>query len=204
VKDLTYKQILALKPGRHWVSESLYVEVAPDAQRRRFKFRFTKPSTGRVSEKAIGRLDKDITLKDAKEKRDEYRKLVRQGGDPVEAKSGESASTVTFGDVAAEYLEVQARRFRNPGSVRNVKHLLLTHAAALGSQSIGAIGSAQINAALRPLWMTSPDQARRTIAAVLRRRLRRIARAMAQKNSRRRPSLSFYKSRRVLVRSSPS
>src|SRR6516165_2516726 len=45
VKDLTYKQILALKPGRHWVSECLYVFVTPNGQTRRFIFRFTKPTT---------------------------------------------------------------------------------------------------------------------------------------------------------------
>jgi hypothetical protein len=80
VKDLTYKQILALKPGRHWASECLYVFVAPNGQTRRFIFRLTKPITGRVSEKGLGRLDRDITLAEAKDKRDEYRKLVRKGG----------------------------------------------------------------------------------------------------------------------------
>jgi integrase len=70
--------------------------------------------------------------------------------------------------VAAEYLEVQARRFRNPGSVRNVKLLLLTHAADLGPKPIANIGTAHIDAALRPLWLTSPEQARRAVAACLR------------------------------------
>jgi integrase len=167
VKDLTYKRILALKPGRHWASESLYVFVAPDSQTRRFIFRYTKPSTGRVSEKGLGRLDKDITLKEAKDKRDEYRKLVRDGGDPVEAKNSK-ANTVTFASVAADYLAVAERRFRNPGSVRNVKLLLLTHAADLGPKPIANIGTAHIDAALRPLWLTSPDQARRAVAACLR------------------------------------
>ena len=68
MKDLTYTQILALKPGRHWASESLYVFVAPDSQTRRFIFRYTKPSTGKVTEKGLGRLDRDITLAEAKEK----------------------------------------------------------------------------------------------------------------------------------------
>jgi hypothetical protein len=51
VKDLTYKQILALKPGRHWASECLYVFVAPNRQTRRFIFRFTKPITGKSDRK---------------------------------------------------------------------------------------------------------------------------------------------------------
>jgi hypothetical protein len=157
VKDLTYKQILALKPGRHWASESLYIFLSPDEQTRRFMFRFTKPSTRRESEKGLGRLDKDITLKEAKDKRDEYRRLVRQGGDPVEAKRGARTANVTFADAAGDYLTVAERRMRNPSSVRNVSHLLLKHAAELGPQPIGAIGSAHINAALRGLWLKSPE-----------------------------------------------
>jgi integrase len=167
VKDLTYKQILALKPGRHWVSESLYVHVAPNEQTRRFMFRFTKPQTKRVSEKGLGRLDKDITLTEAKDNRDGYRRLVRQGGDPVDAKRG-PATVVTFASVASDYIEVQARRFRNPNSVKNVRVLLLRRASDLADKPIANIGTTHIDAALRPLWLTSPDQARRAVAAVLR------------------------------------
>jgi integrase len=168
VRDLTYKQILALKPGRHWVSDSLYVKVSPDGRKRRFLFRYTKPSTRKVSEKSTGLLDKEITLADAKEKRDEYHKLVRQGGDPVEAKREARVATVTFADMAADYLKVAERRFRNPGSTKNVRLMLTKHASALADMPISGIGATHINAALRPLWLESPDQARRTIAAVLR------------------------------------
>jgi integrase len=120
-----------------------------------------------VTEKGLGRLDRDITLAEAKDKRDEYRKLVRKGGDPVETKRG-SVAAVTFATVASEYIEVQARRFRNPGSTKNVRLLLMKHASALADMPIAGIGVAHINTALRPLWLTSPDQARRAVAAVLR------------------------------------
>jgi integrase len=128
------------------------------------------PSRARVEcpKRASAGFDKDITLAEAKEQRDEYRKLVRKGADPIETKRDQRAASVTFAAVAAEYLEVQAKRFRNPGSVRNVRLLLLTHAAALGSQPIANIGTSHIDAALRPLWLVSPEQARRAVAACLR------------------------------------
>jgi hypothetical protein len=168
VKDLTYKQILALAPGRHWASESLYVFVTPDAQSRRFIFRFTKPSTGRVSEKGLGRLDKDITLKEAKDERDKLRGLVRKGVDPIDQERETRTASVTFADVASQYLEVQARVFRNQGSVKNMQTLLLNHASALGSQPVSQIGSAHVMNALRPVWLNSPDTGRRAMAACLR------------------------------------
>jgi integrase len=46
--------------------------------------------------------------------------------------------------------------------------LLLTHAADLGPQPIADIGVKHIEAALRPLWLTSPHQAKRALAACLR------------------------------------
>jgi integrase len=85
----------------------------------------------------------------------------------VDAKRGPVAA-VTFATVASEYIEVQARRFRNPGSTKNVRVLLLRHASDLADVPVANIGTTHIDAALRPLWLTSPDQARRAVAAVLR------------------------------------
>jgi integrase len=93
---------------------------------------------------------------------------VRQGGDPVEAKRHKRAADATFASVAADYIAVQARAFRNPKSAKSIQTLLLTHASALGQQPINQIGSAHIVNALRPLWLSAPDQARRTRAACLR------------------------------------
>jgi integrase len=149
------------------VSPKLYLYVSPDGQTRRWIFRFTKPSTGRVTETGLGSCDV-VTLKEARDKVVDYQRLVAKGGDPVDAKRGNRTANVTFAAVAAEYLEVQAKRFRNPGSVRNVRLLLLTHAAALGLQPIANIGTSHIDTALRPLWLTSPEQARRAVAACLR------------------------------------
>jgi hypothetical protein len=134
VKDLTYKQILALKPGRHWVSESLYVFVSEDEQTRRFMFRFTKPSTRRETEKGLGRLDKDITLKEAKDKRDEYRRLVRQGGDPIEEKrKNKPVTATTFAAVAADYLAVKSRTYRNVNSAKNEQFFVAHPCCRFGS-----------------------------------------------------------------------
>jgi integrase len=177
MKDWAVKQIEAAKPGiseetgepipkRYRISQSLYLIVLPDLQRR-LAFRYIKPGTGKATETGLGKWG-DITLKEAKEKRDEHRKLVRQGGDPVEAKRHKLAANATFASVAADYIAVQTRAFRNPKSAKSIQTLLLTHASALGEQPINQIGSAHIVNALRPLWLSAPDQARRTRAACLR------------------------------------
>jgi hypothetical protein len=45
MRDFTVKQVQAAAPGRHRVSPSLYLYVAPNGQTARWLFRFTKPPT---------------------------------------------------------------------------------------------------------------------------------------------------------------
>jgi integrase len=167
MRDFTVKQVQAAGPGRHRVSASLYLYVPPDGQGRRFIFRYTKPSTGRVTETGLGSFDV-VSLAEARAKALEYRRMIAKGQDPVEAKRSQRTGSTTFASVAADYLAVATRRFRNANSAKNEQLLLFTHAAALGPQSVADIGTAHIDAALRPLWLQHPHQAKRALAAVLR------------------------------------
>jgi integrase len=167
MRDFTVKQVQAAAPGRHRVSPSLYLYVSPNGQTRRWIFRFTKPETKRVTEMGLGSADV-LTLAEARAKVHECRRMVALGNDPIEAKREARTATVTFTHVAAEYLALAERRFRNPGSTKNVRLMLMKHASPLADMPIASIGATHINTALRPLWLESPDQARRTIAAVLR------------------------------------
>ena len=170
----TVKQCENAKPGRHRVSKGLYLYVTPDGQTRRFLFRYTKPLTGRVTETGLGLIG-ETTLKEAKDKRDELRQLVKRGIDPVEQKreikleaKRETEAQRTFADVAAEFVDIQSRRFRNPNSAKNERRLLFAHASQLGPMPIADIGITHIKAALRQLWLDAPHQAERTLASVLR------------------------------------
>jgi integrase len=174
MRDWTVKQVQSAGPGRHRVSQSLYLYVAPDGQTRRWIFRFTKPGVGRVTETGLGSLDL-VTLSEARTKVHDLRRMVAKGEDPIEAKREQRAAIVTFANVAGEFLDIQARRFRNPGSVKNVRVLLFTHAADLSAKPITAIGPQHIAAALHTLWLTAPNQARRALAAIL--QVMRYARA---------------------------
>jgi integrase len=167
MRDFTAKQVQAAGPGRHRVSPSLYLFVRDNGARRWiFRYIYTKPSTGKVSEHGLGSADV-VTLAESKAKVHDLRRMVAQGTDPVDAKRAASPA-VTFNAVASEYLEIQAKRFRNPGSTKNVRHLLLTYASKLAETPIAQIGSADIDAALRPLWLESPEQAKRAVAACVR------------------------------------
>jgi integrase len=168
MKDWTLKQVLAAAPGRHRVAPSLYLYVTPDRRVRRFIFRYTKPSTERVTEHGLGALDV-VSLAEARAKALECRRMVAQGQDPVEQKREARTTRLaskTFADVAPDFLAIQERRLRNPGSAKNAKVLLFNHASALGAQPITQLGTTHIVAALRPLWLRAPHQARRALSAV--------------------------------------
>jgi integrase len=171
-KDWTVKQVQSAPPGRHRVSDSLYLIVAPNGGKR-WAFRYTSPRTKRVTEHGLGSIDV-TTLSEARTKVHELRRMVAKGADPVDTRGGTSA-IVTFASVAADYLAVKSRTYRNANSAKNEQLLLLTHASALGPQPIAGIGVAHVNAALRPVWLVAPQQAKRATAAVL--RVLRYARA---------------------------
>jgi integrase len=167
MKDWTAKQVQNAPPGRHRVSQSLYLEAKRNKRGKiikRFAFRYTKPSTGKVTEKSLGSVDL-INLKKARDRVLDLRRMVANGEDPMR---GVTTSATTFADVATEYIETAACQYRNPGSARNARHLLMTHAASLAAMPVNTIDAAAIKTALSPLRQRSPDAAQRTVAAILR------------------------------------
>jgi integrase len=165
VKDWTVRQIEAAKPGRHRVSHALYLIVSPDRSTRRFIHRYTKPSTGRVTEIKIGFFPV-TTLKQAKDRVIDFRRMVADGRDPVDERA---RCGTTFADVAADYIAglEKAGKYRNARSLQQLRLLLLNHASSLASRSVADIGAAHIAAALHGLWLRAPDQERRARAAVI-------------------------------------
>ena len=80
------KDILNASPGRHrWNERGLYLYVTPDAQIRRWIFRFTSPATKRVTETGLG-LFPAVTSDDAKVKVLDIRRQISNGICPINAK----------------------------------------------------------------------------------------------------------------------
>jgi hypothetical protein len=162
MKDWTVKQVENAKPGRHRVSQSLYLFVGPDRVSRRWIFRYPKPGGGRVTEMGLGSTD-IVTLAQARDRVLEARRMVAQGLDPIEQTQNSRKSKLTFVEAAEQYIAVVERTHRNPDSTRGVRTQLLTLASALGGRPVSDIGSGHIDLALRPLWLRAPVLAKRTL-----------------------------------------
>ena len=80
---------------------SLYLDVAPSGSRR-WLYRYRDGE--RVRDMALGDAT-IVTLADARELRDKWRRELALGRDPVETRRVEKAAGVTFGEVADRVLE---------------------------------------------------------------------------------------------------
>ena len=116
-------------------------------------FRFRDPRSGKSVRSTIGTYP-DLSLGDAREKADEFRKLVAKGTNPVTVKRQEraDADSKTFAHLAGRYMEEHARRRKRPKSIedddRNLQLHILT---AWGSRRYEEIGRRDVIALVEKL-----------------------------------------------------
>lgn len=149
--------------GRHNAAPGLYLIVT--ARGRRWAFRYTKPSTRRVTELGLGNATL-LTLAEAREKALDCRRAVAKGLDPVEQKREARRLQVTFAEMANVYLTIKQQEWRGERSYHKAGLLLNTYASPLATKSVNTITADDIEACLRPLWNCSRTQGRRTLAAI--------------------------------------
>jgi integrase len=150
-------------PGRHWAGPGLYLLVSPHGQRR-WVFRYTSPRTRKVTEHGLGSADL-VTLAEARTKAHGHRQAVLNGQDPIQQKREARRAHLSFADVANAFMAAKQPGWSQSHSAAT--RLLLTHhSRALGTKHIGAITTDDVEAAVRYLWQRSPEQGRRTVAAI--------------------------------------
>jgi hypothetical protein len=105
--NLTNRNIVFAKPGRHHAGiRGLYLYVTPDAQVRRWIFRYTSPVTGRVTETGLG-LFPAVGPSDAKSKALNLQKQIASGVCPIQAKRANlhRAANLSFGECCEEWIK---------------------------------------------------------------------------------------------------
>lgn len=129
--------------------EGLYLLVRPTgAKLWRLNFRFA----GKQKSLALGAYP-TVTLADARERRDEARKLLANGTDPSVKrrldKIAAAAGGSTFRDVAEELLAKQSREGRAAMTTKKNRWLLEPALQAFGSRPIGEVTAPELLHALR-------------------------------------------------------
>src|SRR5262245_42581529 len=126
----------------------LYLKVETSGSRLwRFKYRFA----GKERLLALGAYP-DVSLKRAREKRDDARRLVADGVDPCAQKQDvKAAEAVTFAGVAAEWLELHRRRFARATYEKAVWTFNDLVNPFIGSRPVASITAPELLAVLRRL-----------------------------------------------------
>jgi integrase len=131
-------------------------------------FRYLSPITGKEREMGLGS-ERDLSLSEARDKRDEARKLLRDGVDPLEARRQkreaarvDASKGITFRDYAEKFIAGREAGWKNPIHRQQWRNSLRDHAYPhIGNLAVADVDTDAVLKVLRPIWNKIPETARR-------------------------------------------
>ena len=145
------------KPGRYIDGEGLMLDVKSSGSK---NWTVRLQREGRRRDYGLGSV-RDVSLSEARDLARTFRKMLRSGVDPLEARNKASA-TPTFIEAA------EAVHKEHKGTWRNAKHkdqwlsTLKTYAyPSIGQRPVDKVTTSDIRDLLAEIWLTKPETARR-------------------------------------------
>jgi Arm DNA-binding domain len=136
VQTFTNRNVIFAPPGRHHAGvQGLYLYVSPDAQVRRWIYRYTSPVTRRVTETGLG-LIQVLSLVEARAKAHDLQKQIAAGVCPVQARRVAKAAMIgqmTFGECCEAWIKAHEPGWRS--QTHGARNLLFAHGNPLGRSS---------------------------------------------------------------------
>lgn len=181
---LTALKVKSAGEGRHADGDGLYLLVKESGARswllriqsdgkRRDLGLGTAETAPRAKEaqssaETIPLLDRrSLTLGEARDKADAYKRLVKAGIDPVAERKKVPIAIPTFEKVARDCHEELKRGWRNKKHAGGWLSSLETHIfPSIGNKPIDTITSIMVRDALAPIWLTIPETARRALQRI--------------------------------------
>jgi integrase len=145
-------------PGRYADGNGLYLVVDPSGAKR---WVLRTVVQGKRRDIGLGGL-RLVTLAEARAKALEYRKLAREGGNPIEVRRKARVQVPTFSEAALATLEQHQAAWKNEKHAAQWMSSLRLHVfPVLGDRRVDQIETADIHKALSPIWLSRPETARR-------------------------------------------
>lgn len=160
IHKLSPRKVATAEPGKHEDGGGLRLVVS-EGGAKKWVLRFTLRSKRR--EMGLGSFP-DTGLAEARRKAENYRKLAKEGTDPIHARELETQqqSTPTFTNCAARYIQSHRRSWRNAKHARQWVSTLKTYARpVIGELPVDEIDTHQILNILSPIWVTKTETAKR-------------------------------------------
>lgn len=158
-RRLTKRIVDNASPGRHTDGGGLYLVVDPTGAKR---WLLRLVVQGRRRDFGLGSVTV-VSLAEARVKAEEYRKLARGGGDPLQQRDTASKVFVTFEQLAEQvYREWIAPRSSDPKKGVQWLSTLRNHAfPVIGKKPVHVISRSDIFSVLNPIWQSKHETARR-------------------------------------------
>ncbi|MBL8538802.1 MAG: integrase arm-type DNA-binding domain-containing protein [Betaproteobacteria bacterium] len=165
IDRLSPRKVATAGPGLHNDGLGLLLQVTPfGAKSWLLRYRFA----GRRREMGLGPLS-EVSLAEARERRERYRKQIRDGTDPIEqrradkrARVAERAQAMTFADTAGAFIRSKSVEWTNPKHVAQWQATLETYAfPVLGEIDVRDVDVGAVLRVLEPIWCEKPETASR-------------------------------------------
>lgn len=171
---LTDAKVKTAGAGRYGDGAGLMLEVRADSSgavvARNWTMRFTSPTTGKARWMGLGQYPA-VPLSAARAARDDARKLIAQGVDPIDHRAGQREALLaagqapkakTFDQAAALLIESKRQGWRNAKHAAQWQATLDTYASpTIGKKAAAAVTFEDVQAILAPIWTTKPETASR-------------------------------------------
>jgi hypothetical protein len=150
------------RPGRYADGGGLYLLVAPTGSKSWVLRTIVKKKRCDIGLGSVA----IVSLAEARESAQRLRKLARAGGDPLAQHRREKKGVPTFEAAALEVHSAHAAAFRNEKHKRQWLASLEPVFKEFGAKSVDSVTSADVLAALNPIWLKRPETSRRVLQRV--------------------------------------
>ncbi|SFH99102.1 tyrosine-type recombinase/integrase [Modicisalibacter xianhensis] len=160
IHKLSPRKVTTAGQGKHEDGGGLRLVVSGGGAKK-WVLRFTLK--GKRREMGLGSFP-NTSLADARRKAEHYRRLAKNGADPIQARDAEQqeTSTPTFTSCAARYIQSHRRSWRNTKHARQWVSTLKTYARpVIGNMPVDEIDTQDIVTILNPIWTSKTETAKR-------------------------------------------
>ncbi|WP_340146541.1 tyrosine-type recombinase/integrase [Halomonas sp. PA16-9] len=160
IHKLSPRKAATAGPGKHEDGGGLRLVVS-EGGAKKWVLRFT--FKGKRREMGLGSFP-DTGLADARRKAENFRKLAKDGVDPINARDLEKQqySTPTFTSCAARYIKSHRHSWRNAKHARQWVSTLKTYARpVIGKMPVDEVDTHHLLTILEPIWKTKTETAKR-------------------------------------------
>lgn len=146
------------KPGRYADGNGLYLVVEPSGSKRWILRTIVQ---GKRRDMGLGSV-RLVPLAEARELATRYRRIAREGGDPIEERNAIGRSVPSFAEASRKVHAGHGPSWRNPKHRQQWINTLETYAfPTIGHLPVSQIGTPEVLGVLSPIWLSKPETARR-------------------------------------------